>query len=133
MSEEKPERKHGEHDEKEGEGMQEKWRRDPISGLVFGLILVLLGVVFFLAAQDWISWGDWWKHFIIGLGVIFLIEVLVRYTRPAYRRPVFGKLIAGLVLICVGVAFTTGIGNWWPLILIVVGLAILLNTWLRRK
>ncbi len=46
MSEEKPERRHREHDEKEGEGMQEKWRRDPISGLFFGLILILLGVVF---------------------------------------------------------------------------------------
>jgi len=129
MSEEKPERR---HDEKEGEGMQEKWRRDPISGLFFGLILILLGVVFFLSAQGWISWGDWWKYFIIGLGFIFLIEVLVRYTKPAYRRPIFGKLIAGIILICVGAAFIGGIGNWWPLILIIVGLAILLNVWLRR-
>ncbi len=127
MSEEKPERRHYEHDEKE-----EKWRRDPISGLGFGLILVLLGVVFFLSAQGWISWGDWWKYFIIGLGVIFLMEVLVRYTKPAYRRPVFGKLIAGLILICVGAAFIGGVGNWWPLILIIVGLAILLRVWLRR-
>ena len=130
MSEEKPERR---HDEKEDEEKQEKWRRDPISGLVFGLIVVLLGVVFFLSAQDWISWGDWWKYFIIGLGVIFLIEVLVRYTRPAYRRPIFGRLIAGLILICVGLAFIGGFGEWWPLILIVVGLAILLNVLLRRK
>jgi hypothetical protein len=130
LPEEKP--KHS-HDEKEDEEMQEKWRRDPISGVFFGLILVLLGVVFFLAAQDWISWGDWWKYFIIGLGVIFLIEVLVRYTRPAYRRPISGRLIAGLVLICIGAAFIGGIGDWWPLILIIVGLAILLNVWLREK
>ena len=130
MPEEKPERR---HDEKEDEGMQEKWRRDPISGLFFGLILVVVGVVLFLSMQGLISWDDWWKYFIIGLGCIFLIEVLVRYTRPAYRRPVFGRLITGLILICVGVAFLTGIGNWWPLILIVIGLAILFNTFLRRR
>ena len=133
MSEEKPEHKERKRGEKEDEGLQEKWRRDPISGLSFGLILILLGVTFFLAAQDLISWDDWWKYFIIGLGVIFLIEVLVRYVKPAYRRPVFGRLIAGLILIAVGVAFIGGLGNWWPLILIVVGLAILFNFWFRRK
>ena len=133
MPEEKPGRKGGKHEEKEAEGLQEKWRRDPVSGLFFGLILVLLGVVFFLSTQDWISRDDWWKYFITGLGIIFLIEVLVRYTRPAYRRPVFGRVIAGLILICVGLAFIGGLGNWWPLILIIVGLVIVFNFWFRKK
>ncbi len=130
MSEERPERR---HDEKGDEGVQEKWRRDPISGLVFGMILVLLGILLFLSAQGWVPWGDWWKYFLIGLGVIFIIEVSLRYTRPAYRRPMFGRLIAGLILIVVGVAFITDIGNWWPLILIVIGLAILLKVFFRRR
>ena len=131
MSEEKPERRR--HDEKEGEGTQEKWRRDPISGVVFGLILAVLGVTLFLAGQGHISWDDWWKYFFIGLGVVFLIEVLVRYARPAYRRPMFGRLVAGLILICVGVAFLVGIGTWWPLILVAVGLAIVFYVLLRRR
>ena len=131
MPEEKPERRH--QDEKGGEGTQEKWRRDPISGVVFGLTLAILGVTLFLAAQGRISWDDWWKYFIIGLGVIFLIEVLIRYTRPAYRRPMFGRLVAGLILICVGVAFLIGIGSWWPLILVAVGLAILFYILLGRR
>lgn len=133
MPEEKPESKGGKRNEKKAEGLHEKWRRDPVSGLFFGLILILLGVVFLLSTQGWISRHDWWKYFIIGLGVIFLIEVLVRHTRAAYRRPVFGRLFAGLILICVGLAAIGGFGNWWPLILIVVGLAILFNFWFRKK
>jgi peptidoglycan/LPS O-acetylase OafA/YrhL len=131
MSEEKPERRR--RDEKEGEGTQEKWRRDPISGVVFGLLLALLGVTLFLAGQQRISWDDWWKYFIIGLGVIFLIEVLVRQARPAYRRPMFGRLVAGVIFICVGLAFLIGIGTWWPLILVAVGLAIVFYALLRRR
>jgi hypothetical protein len=123
MTEEKPEDK----------DMRERWRRRSIPGLFFGLLLVLLGVTLFLTAQDWIAWGDWWKYFITGLGGIFVIEALVRYARPAHRRPRFGRLIFGIILICVGLAFIVGWGNWWPLILIVVGLAILLNSWLRRR
>ena len=132
MPEAKPERRHDEKGKNEDEEKQEKWRRDPISGMFFGLVLILIGVVFFLSAQGWIAAGDWWKYFVLGMGVIFLIEVGARYSQPAYRRPVFGRLIAGLVLICIGAAFITGIGNWWPLILIAVGLAILIRVGLRR-
>jgi len=133
VSEEKPVGKEGRRDEKKEEGVQEKWRRDPISGVVFGLILLVLGVLLTLAVQDLVSWDDWWKYFIIGIGVIFLIEVLVRYTKPAYRRPMFGRFIAGLILICVGVAFIGGFGNWWPLIIVAVAVAILLKILFGRK
>lgn len=86
----------------------------------WGLLLICLGVSFFLSMQ---GFGAWWQYFIIGLGGILLIEA---------RRHGTGSIIAGVILIGVGVAFLTGIGNWWPLILIVVGVAILLNSWLRR-
>jgi len=133
MAEERPEHEDRKRHEKEKEGLQEKWRRDPISGLCFGLVLVVLGVVVLLVMQDWISRDDWWKYFITGLGIIFLIEVLVRHTQPAYRRPVSGRLMAGLILIAVGLANIGGLGNWWPLILIIGGLAIVFKFWFGRK
>jgi peptidoglycan/LPS O-acetylase OafA/YrhL len=123
MTEEKPEDKY----------VRDRWHQRSMPGLFFGLLLVLLGVIFFLAAQDLMAWGDWWKYLIAGLGGIFVIEALVRYARPAPRRPRFGRLIFGIILIGVGLAFIVGWGSWWPLILIIVGLAILLNTWLRRR
>ena len=67
MSEEKQESKERRRDEKGGEGMEEKWRRDPISGVVFALILLTLGVLLTLAVRGLILWDDWWKYFIIGI------------------------------------------------------------------
>jgi len=133
MSEEKPEGRERRRDEKRDEGMEEKWRRDPISGVVFGLLVLILGVLLTLAARNVIPWDDWWKYFIIGIGVVFLIEVLIRRLKPAYRRPVFGRFVAGLVLICLGVAFVGGFGTWWPLIIVAIAVAILLRLLLFRK
>jgi len=133
MPEEKPEGRETRRDEKREEGMEEKWRRDPISGVVTGLIVLALGVLLTLAARDVIAWDDWWKYFLIGIGVVFLIEVLIRRLKPAYRRPMFGRFVAGLILVCVGAAFVGGFGNWWPLIIVAIAVAILLRLLLFRK
>lgn len=109
------------------------WRHERrASGIFWGMVLILLGIVFFLSAQGWLPWGDWWQYFLIGLGLIFLAESLMRYSGNTSMRPRFGRVIAGLVLILIGLVFLMGIGNWWPLILIVVGLAIMVNVWLRK-
>lgn len=113
--------------------MQEGWHHARRPGLFFGLVLILLGTIFFFSNQGWLPRGDWWKYFLIGLGSIFIIEVLVGYASPTHRRPMPGCLIGGLILISIGLAFTTGVGSWWPLILIATGLAILLNALLRRR
>lgn len=78
-----------------------------------------------MVAQDYIFWGDWWAYLLVGIGVIFLIEVIVRQTRPQYRCPVAGKLIAALVLIAIGAGHIYGLRHWWALIIIVVGFVIL--------
>ncbi len=96
--------------------MRERWH-----GLFWGLLLIVLGISFYLSMQ---GWGGWWQFFLIGLGVIFLVESRVRGGT--------GRIIAGLVLIAVGAVLLTGWGDWWPLILIVAGLAIIFNSWRRR-
>lgn len=118
-----PEKK--EFHEKEEEHLDEKWRKDPLGSIFSGLIIILIGVLLFLAAQDYIFWSDWWAYLLVGLGVIFLIEIIVRQTRPEYRRPVVGKLIAAVVLIAIGSGHIYGLEHWWPLIIIVVGFVIL--------
>jgi len=128
MSQEKDEKgrpKEGErhHDEKGG-GMEEKYRRDPFSAIFFGLILILAGVLWFLGAQNHLT--DWWPWFLVGLGVILILERLIRYTSPAYRRPMFGRMLFGVILICIGASFIYGLNTWWPLIPIVIGAAIII-------
>ncbi len=56
-----------------------------------GLLLILIGVLLFLASQGYISWNQWWQIFLIGLGAILLIDGLIRYRQDPAR----GFLFAG--------------------------------------
>jgi uncharacterized membrane protein YjjP (DUF1212 family) len=111
-----------------------EWRHhDPLRGLFWGLLLILLGCLFFVTMQGWLSWDTWWQYFLIGLGLIFLIDALAHYMNPATRFGTFGKIIPGIILIAVGSAFIFGMEEWWPLILIVVGVIILLRFIFRKR
>ena len=109
-----------------------KTKQDYYPKLTGGLILILLGVLFLLTEMDIISWGDWWAWFLVGLGAIFLLEALLRGFAVEGRRGISGRLTAGLILIIVGGAHLIGFGQWWPLILIAVGLVVLLSAFMRK-
>jgi len=131
--EEKQEKEEKSRDEKDEKDQDEKWKRDPLGRVIFGLIVIAVGVMFLLATQDIISWRDWWAYFLLALGGIFIFEVLVRSVMPAYRRPVFGKLIAGLVLVAIGASNIYGPVSWWPLIIIAVGVFFLFSGLFRVR
>ena len=132
MSEERryPEK---EHDEKEEEHMEEKWRRDPFSALFFGLIVISAGVFLLLAARGIIEWGDWWAYLFLAMGCILIIDAFARYAVPAHRRPIFGKVFFGLILICIGGSNIYGLEEWWTLILIIVGVLIIVYGMTRTR
>lgn len=113
-----------------GSEPRQEWRRERGSRVMPGLILILLGALFLVFTMGWISWVEWWKYLLVGLGVIFLIDSSVRYAQGG--RGVFGRLVAGIVLVSIGVAFVIGIGNWWPIILIVVGVIVIVARLVRR-
>lgn len=116
---------------------QERWRgrrhRGHRGGLLWGPLLILLGVLFLAANSGWISGDRWWQYFLVGLGVIFLIDALVYYASPGYRRGSSGRIIPGVGLIFIGLAFIYGWSQWWPLVLIAAGVAILFTVLLRRR
>jgi peptidoglycan/LPS O-acetylase OafA/YrhL len=132
MSEERiyPEK---EHDEKEEEHMEEKWRKDPFSALFFGLIVISAGVFLLMAARGIIEWGDWWAYLFLAIGCILIIDAFARYAVPARRRPIFGKVFFGLILICIGGSNIYGLEEWWPLILIIVGVLIIVYGMTRTR
>jgi hypothetical protein len=84
-----------------------------------------------LATQDILAWDKWWQYLIIGVGVILLVESLVLYQRESALEFRIGRLIAAIILIGVGVAFLLGNLPWWPLVLIVIGVAIIVGRSLR--
>ena len=97
-----------------------------------GLILVVLGVSFLLANQGLFTRGHWWEYFLVGLGLVFIIDWAIRaFTGERLRFN--GRLIVGIILIGVGLIFLTNFGIFWPVILIVIGLIVLLAGILRNR
>ena len=119
--------------EREEQQVDKKCAGDSLSAVFSGLIVILVGVLFLLVTQDYLRWGDWWAYLLTGIGIIFVIEVIVRQTLPQYRCPIAGRLIAGLVLIAVGAGHIYGLRHWWPLIVIVVGFVIMFMGFKRLR
>ena len=134
--------------DKEEEKVEEKGSQDPLSAVIFALILIWAGVVLlthnlglltaFEGLLNQLPLGEldlpWeripffgltaWRLFFLGAGALVLIEIVVRLIVPEYRRRVFGSVIGAIVL------FAVALGGWnliWPLVLIAVGTSILLR------
>ena len=112
---------------------RERRHQDPLRGLFWGLILILIGVLFFANQQGWIPPDRWWQFLLIGLGVIFIINGLAHFWSSTYRHSSYGQFIPGVVLLFVGIAFLYNFSQWWPIVLIGVGVAILLSLLFRRS
>jgi hypothetical protein len=131
--EEKAEKEHEKH-EKEDMTWDEKWRRDPLSAAVWAIILVWAGLV--LLAENLglfarLEWFSAWGFIFTGAGLIVMLEAVVRLLVPAYRRPVGGTLIWGVILVGIGLGNMIGASITWPLILIAIGVGLLLRGLLR--
>jgi hypothetical protein len=137
----------------EEKSVEEKWRRDPLGSAVWALILIWAGVVLLASNIGWLETLNGilaqiqfqlaespiaipelefsaWSLIFLGAGVLLLAEVLIRLLIPSYRRPVLGTTILAIVFLAIG------IGSWgliWPLVLILIGIALLLGGLFGRK
>ena len=123
-------------EEKEEKSHEEKWHRDPLSGIVWAGILIWAGVVLLadnLRLLARFERLEAWAIILIGAGLIMLLGVAVRLLVPAYRRAVTGALILGLVFIGIGLGNLLSWNVIWPLILIVLGVFILVRGLIWRR
>ena len=133
---------HGKEDEKSYEKEEEKphgvwgyekWRRDPLTTMVWAAMLIWAGLVLLAHNIGLISLriGDTrieaWSVVFIGSGVIVFLEVLVRLVMPAYRRAVGGTLVFAAILVGIGLGDIVGWNIVWALILIALGVSVLLR------
>ena len=117
-----------EKQEKGEKGEKNEKSRDWTGSIVGGLVLIWLGITFYLSQTGYISSGKWWAYFLIGLGVIFLIQSILRFVSLRHRSQAMGSLVAGLILTAIGFSVVMGIQGWWLLfialgaIVIVIGI-----------
>jgi hypothetical protein len=147
-----PDEKFDEKDmeKKDEKSPEEKWRRDPLSGIVWACILIWAGLVFLASNLGWldaivsqtqeitgVSSIDKvlsaWSVVLLGAGVIILIEVAIRLLVPAYRRPVLGSFIFAIILIGLGLGDLINWNILWPLIIIGFGLSILARAFRKNE
>ncbi len=106
--------------------MSDKAKRNQSSTITSGLILILLGVLFLLITLDFLSWSDLAAYFLLGLGIIFLVESFSRPTKSPSGKPPLGKILVGVILVVIGASNIFDYFSWWPLILIAIGLYLLI-------
>ncbi len=144
MSEEYPHRRKDEKQEKEEKDHgQREWDKgeqwtggDALGPLVWGLIIILAGLVFAatnLGMYPWLTWENAWSYIFLGAGLLFLLEILLRILMPTYRRPVRGRIILAFVALAIGLGGLVGWELTWPLVIIAVGLAIIVGVFIRPR
>ena len=127
----------GEKEEKgRDESWDEKWRRDPVEAALWAFVLIWFGLVWLVSNIGVLGDGiEWWALGFLGAGLIILLGAVVRLLVPAYRRPVTGNIILGLIF--VGIGLGDLIEEGWevigPLVLIGIGIAGLAAFFLRNR
>jgi hypothetical protein len=108
----------------------EKWSRDPLGSALWAFFIIWIGIVLLLAnlgeEGDIVEWGNVWAWILIGGGALTWLDILLRTMMPAYRRPLGGRIVWGTILLVFGIGALTDL-SLWPLILIVIGVAMLFN------
>jgi peptidoglycan/LPS O-acetylase OafA/YrhL len=118
--------RHNEEGRKEMENRNLRLERFS-SSLGWGLFFILIGTLFFAQNKGWLH-GEGWSYFAIGLGSILVMGFLVRYFGAENKRwSALGGLVIGLALVCIGIASIYGFGDWWPLVLIPIGVICLVK------
>jgi hypothetical protein len=122
--------------ERREERREEKWARDPLGALIWGLIIIWVGLALVaanLGTFPWLTGDNVWPLLFIGAGLIFLLEVVIRVAIPSYRRPVGGRIFLAFIALAIGVGGYIGWELTWPFIIIGIGLAIIVGVLLRPK
>ena len=132
----------------EEKSWEEKYRRDPLSPVIWGLVLLWAGAVLLLSnlgmldtllrrtiiAPVWVGrLAQGWSLVMLGAGVILLLEVMIRLLMPIYRHSVMGTVILAIVFIGIGLGDLISWNILWPVVLIALGLIIVVRGLFRSK
>lgn len=112
--------------------------RGGLGGLFWAAMLIFAGFVFLadnVGILPTFNGADAWDWIMLGAGGLLMVDALLRGLLPEYGEPSWFWAIAGVVLLLIGAgsvfAVSFDLSDWWPMILIVIGVSTLLRS-LRR-
>jgi hypothetical protein len=120
------------HDWSRQTARRERTRHDPLGAITLAALLIMAGAIFMadnLGYLPRINNADAWDWIILGAGVVVLLISFLRAISPDVQGPSLFGIIAGLILLGLGLgavfAVQFNLGQWWPAILIVLGISAL--------
>jgi len=125
--------KHEKREKREKQTQQsEKYEKREKSGdrsgpIIGGGILILLGLIYYatITTPPLIIPADFWAYFFLGLGILLIIQSVYRFATMHHRAAGMGSLWGGVILAAIGAAGIVGSGNFWPIILIAIGVMVI--------
>ena len=105
----------------------ERHVRDTLSGIVTGIVFILAGG-FILAENQGLLFDSWLWWFLLTTGIVLIVEAGIRTRVEKYNRPVISTVIWGGILSTIGAMQIYDVENWWPLILVFVGIVLILHS-----
>lgn len=125
--------KHEKGEKGEKHEKREKNGEGHLGAVVGGSILVWLGLSFYLSQIYAIHPMRWWALFLSGLGLIIIIQGLIRYSQSGSRHPLTYSLLGGALAFTVGLASLGGMMYIWPLVLVLLGVFIIISATSARR
>jgi hypothetical protein len=125
-----------EKQQEKGQGLDEKYRKNPLGFVTFALVVIWLGVFLLLRNQGVFADDDrHWAIFAWGGGALALIEAMLRVAVPRWRQPVVGGFVGAAIWI--GVGFGLWFEDNWeiigPIVIIAVGVGVLVGRIAPRR
>nr|MBN1229734.1 hypothetical protein [Anaerolineae bacterium] len=105
-------------------------QRDTLNVIFIASLLLMAGVVFLASNFDLLpafNNAEPWEWIVLGAGGLMVLFAIVRAISPDHAGPNLFGIIIGLVLLGFGAGAVFGVDisltQWWPVILIILGLS----------
>lgn len=115
--------------EKSEKGGREGW----VASVFAGLIIIWLGISIALPLTNYVVWTNWWPYFLMGLGVILILEGLILAMRRNHFYPFIGFFIGGAIVFLLGMGDAFRVIDFWPYFIIVIGILIVVLAIFGRR
>lgn len=98
--------------------------RTSLNYITLGLMILIVGFIYYLWERGGIAGWDWWWYLLAGIGAVMLVDAALRLATGLSGALPRGAL--GLFLLSVGLVFLYGIEFSAPLFIVVIGVALVL-------